>query len=663
VTRLPDLAAYQTAIQHPTTAFADSDLRAATVTTNRLGLPKVAAGNFALTYQLVHAGRRWAVRCFHRDASDRQKRYAEISRTLRGLRGGPFVSIDYLPAGVRVEQSWFPVTKMPWLDGRTLNRFVESRLNDAHALHTLERRFTAMARELRGLGIAHGDLQHGNILIDDAGNLHLVDYDGMYVPSLKGLPASESGDPNYQHPARKTQFDAELDRFAVLVIVIALRALATAPELWKKYNTEDNLLFQRSDFAALQASPLFRDLHALPATRGLVERFAGVCAGDYARVPLLDDFLTVHPQPPSATAAHTPTAVTPMRRADVVILNRLFGAKPGRPRGKRSSGGSWSARRKVAQETLALSSDGRLVATAEGGGKVRVREAASGRVRQVLSAPNRIAALAFAPDGRWLLGSGPNGIVMLWSLQSSAAPLTSATRAGGVRAVAFSRRGPLVCVASGTKLELFRPGSDRPVALPGLRTGAALLVLSNDARTVAAASADGSLRCWSVSNGALLVTNRQTGSITALALSADGRLLASGAEGSIRLWAVPGGRLISELRALPASNVHVSGIAFSADASHVAAVVGDRVATWAISNGDREHTIAGPKGPLTALALSSNASTVVATTASGTVWFRKLQRAPTPPRAVRPSTPDWLKSLLRQVAVAMSVPPIAGAAH
>src|SRR5919201_3266554 len=111
--RLPDLVAYQTAVQHPETAFGDADLRVATVTTTRLGLPRVAAGNFALTYQLSQTGRRWAVRCFHRDAADRARRYAAISRALASIRVGPLVTIAYLPSGVHVDQGWFPITKMP----------------------------------------------------------------------------------------------------------------------------------------------------------------------------------------------------------------------------------------------------------------------------------------------------------------------------------------------------------------------------------------------------------------------------------------------------------------------------------------------------------------------------------------------------------------------
>src|SRR5689334_9636719 len=114
--RLPDLVAYQTAIQHPATAFSDPHLRAASVTTGQLGLPRAVAGNFAVTYQLRSGPNMWAVRCFHREAADRAGRYAAISQTLARTHGGPLVPIDYFDSGVRVGQSWYPITKMAWID-------------------------------------------------------------------------------------------------------------------------------------------------------------------------------------------------------------------------------------------------------------------------------------------------------------------------------------------------------------------------------------------------------------------------------------------------------------------------------------------------------------------------------------------------------------------
>src|SRR5438093_695743 len=82
-----------------------------------------------------------------------------------------------------------------------------------------------LAAGLREAGMAHADLQHGNVLLipgskDNALALRLVDYDGMYVPALADRPSGELGHPNYQHPLRVDQagYNPGVDRFSHLVI-------------------------------------------------------------------------------------------------------------------------------------------------------------------------------------------------------------------------------------------------------------------------------------------------------------------------------------------------------------------------------------------------------------------------------------------------------------
>jgi WD40 repeat protein len=673
--RLPDLVAYQTAVQHPATAFADADLRAATVTTNRLGLPRVAAGNFALTYQLCTGGRRWAVRCFHRDAADRARRYAAISQALASLGEGPLVTIAYLPVGVSVEHHWYPVTKMPWLDGRPLNRAVEARLDSPAELARLERRFIALTARLRQLGLAHGDLQHGNILVDRSGDLKLVDYDGMYVPALQGLPASESGDPNYQHPGRRDQFDAELDRFAALVIVTALRVLAQVPDLWRTYNTDDNLLFRRADFVAPETSRLFRELSSRAGTRELAERFARVCQDDCDRVPLLVDFLRSEPRVGLAASPHAPVAsrtaagasvsVPTLRPADVVALNRLYtpARRPQRPPRR-----SWSLRRAVAQEALAFTPDGLLLATADRTGKVRLREAGSGRVAQVWSASQRLTELACSPDGRRLLAGGPEGGLRVWALKGHGMAQQVSTPTGAVRSLAFGPAGPLVAVATGPAISLCEAGTGRRLRLTGFRAEVVGLALSVDGRVLAAGAADGSLRCWSLPGGGLLAATRQQGAVTAVALAGDGRLLASAdAAGVVRLWAVPGGRLAAELR-LPTAE-DVVRLAFSSDSAHLAgAGARGRLMVWDVASGAVRHTLSTPAGVASGLAFSPDGRSLAVTTQGGAVSVRSLSTVrgpkptPVPRRRQGPVVPRvqdprrWFMDVLRRFGATARAP-------
>jgi hypothetical protein len=643
--RLPDLVAYQAAVQHPETAFGDTDLRAATVTTTRLGLPRVAAGNFALTYQLSQGGRRWAVRCFHRDAVDRARRYAAISQTLASIRVGPLVTIAYFPAGVRVDQNWFPITKMPWLDGRPFNRAVEASLGSPRALGDLEQRFLALLGDLRKFGLAHGDLQHGNLLVEQSGALKLVDYDGMFVPDLHGMLASESGDPNYQHPGRTLQFNPELDRFAALVIVVALRALAQAPHLWRTYNTDDNLLFRHTDFASPDTSALFRELRAQSATRDLAERFARVCQSDYALVPAVADFLQVKVQV-------SPSAATTLRVGDVVALNRLYNPTKARPVRH-----SWSVRRATAQMALTFTPDGVLLATADSTGRVRLRETASGRVHHVWANPTQITHMTCSKDGRQVFGTGPDGTLSIWPLTARGVAQHLVTPAGDIRALASGPGGPLVAVAMRHTVHVAEPTTGRRLNLNASRD-VTCLALSCDANVLASGTADGSWRCWATRGGGLVGANRQHGGVNCLALSADGQTLASGSpDGTVRVWALAGGQFVT---AFPFPNGEpVIRIAFARDGVRLAAAGADgRLDIWHLLREQLVHSLPGPPGLISDLAFSPDGQCLAVTSASGAVWVRALPGSLGPMSRPRPSvlpSPNrvapvgqWLVEVLRK---------------
>ena len=233
-------------------------------------------------------GDAWAVRCFIKDVSNRQQRYAAISQFLAHCQAPFFISTDYLSAGILVNGTWFPITKMSWVNGETLLRFIERNLKNLPAIRALGDQFQNMTAALESLGVAHGDLQHGNILVE-GGRLVLVDYDGMYVPALAGLHAEERGHVNYQHPQRNAEFGPEIDRFSAIAIYLALKAIT--PSLWNKYGTGENLLFSQDDFRSPDTSKLFADLEISPELRKLIQRFRLVCKNRLASVPRLADFL------------------------------------------------------------------------------------------------------------------------------------------------------------------------------------------------------------------------------------------------------------------------------------------------------------------------------------------------------------------------------------
>jgi hypothetical protein len=249
--QFPSGAQYREALQNPSFCFQDPVLRGGTPVLDPLGLPRPISGNFASVFNIAaHDGQRWAVKCFTHYAEDQERRYAAISHHLAQLSYPWQVSFQFLHSGILVQGKWLPVLKMEWIQATDLLRFIEAHLWEPVVLAGLARRFADMVAELAAAGIAHGDLQHGNILVAPDGRLRLIDYDGMFVPGLELLGANEKGHANYQSPARLNQWRADLDRFSAWVIYLSLVALTLDPTLWGRLRADGDecLLFRGDDY-------------------------------------------------------------------------------------------------------------------------------------------------------------------------------------------------------------------------------------------------------------------------------------------------------------------------------------------------------------------------------------------------------------------------------
>jgi hypothetical protein len=321
----PDSQQYNEAIQAPAACFQNPELRQGTAATNALGLPVPRSGNFADVYQLQGPGGEWAVKCFTREVPGLAGRYAEVSRHLRAAAGlSVLVEFTFLEPGIRVAGRWYPALKMRWVEGLTLNEFVRQYADRPAMLEALLQMWVLMGVRLREAGIAHGDLQHGNVLLvpgstGQSVKLRLVDYDGMYVPALAGRPANEVGHPCYQHPQRLRErtYGPEVDRFPLLMVATALAAVRVGGRaLWEKYDSGDNLLFREADLQSPVKSPLFYELLKLPdaQVRRLVERTLDAARAPMESVPLLDELLPelrADPAPRPAAVAPAPRVPAP----------------------------------------------------------------------------------------------------------------------------------------------------------------------------------------------------------------------------------------------------------------------------------------------------------------------------------------------------------------
>jgi hypothetical protein len=305
---------YNEAIQSPAANFADPDLRAGAAATNALGLPMPCSGNFADVYQVrCPDGSCWAVKCFTRQAAGLRERYQEISRYLGRAKLPFIVDFTYLDQGIRVGGQWYPVLKMQWVEGLTLNDFVRHHLDKPAMLESLLQIWSRMARHLRSAEVGHCDLQHGNVLLVPGAGAHslalkLIDYDGMWVPALAGKRSGEVGHPCYQHPQRLREetYGIDVDRFPVLLVATALRALqANGKALWDKYDTGDNLLFTEATLREPGRAELFGELSRLDDRRvsDLTAALRKALDGSLKSTPLLESLLPAPARPPRQTAA------------------------------------------------------------------------------------------------------------------------------------------------------------------------------------------------------------------------------------------------------------------------------------------------------------------------------------------------------------------------
>lgn len=280
---------YVDAVENPRTCFVDADLLHYISAVDKFGMPIVSSGQFAYVFKLnrPNSNGSLAVRCFRGFIAERGKRYNAISGHLNTSKPTALSSFKFEPHGIRVNGNSYPLLVMEWIDGPTLDVYLDKVMGKRDVILHLADQWIKLVRSLGKAQIAHGDLQHGNIIVHKGG-LRLVDFDGMFVPAMQGWKAIELGHRHYQHPMRDANvFSASLDNFSTLVIHLSLAALAHNPSLWAHYHDE-NLIFKKDDFLDPSQSSLFRTLKDMGGEcKRLAEVLERACTENVAACPSL----------------------------------------------------------------------------------------------------------------------------------------------------------------------------------------------------------------------------------------------------------------------------------------------------------------------------------------------------------------------------------------
>ena len=225
------------------------------------GDPIMSSGNFAVVFKMKDErnGKFYALKCFIKDQEGRDEAYKQIADELEFVSSEFIIPIKFFEKELFVDTSnsdetEFPVLLMDWVEGVTLEKYVRKHLHDQYALQLISYQFCRLAAWLMAQPFAHGDLKPDNILVKDDGSLVLVDYDGMFVPAMKGQKAREIGSPDYRHPARTIDdFNESIDDFSLATIAMQLYAIALQPELLTT-TSGDTLLLCEKDYRYLEKS-------------------------------------------------------------------------------------------------------------------------------------------------------------------------------------------------------------------------------------------------------------------------------------------------------------------------------------------------------------------------------------------------------------------------
>ena len=232
------------------------------------GLPIMSSGGFSVVFKMKNEqnGKFYAVKCFTKEQMGRAEAYREIAKELEKVFVPYLTSFRYLDKELFVDtdqttETEFPVLLMDWVEGKTLDKYLRENLDDKYALEMLAYRFRHLAQWLIPRPFAHGDLKPDNILVRKDGTLVLVDYDGMYVPAMKGQKARELGSPDFRHPLRtENDFDEHIDDFSFVSIMLSLKAISLNKELIEKYCTSNQLLFSEKDYRNIDGSTVFKQI-------------------------------------------------------------------------------------------------------------------------------------------------------------------------------------------------------------------------------------------------------------------------------------------------------------------------------------------------------------------------------------------------------------------
>jgi WD40 repeat protein len=233
--------------------------------------------------------------------------------------------------------------------------------------------------------------------------------------------------------------------------------------------------------------------------------------------------------------------------------------------------------------SLAISPDGKTVASGDRGGEIKLFEAATGKEKATLKPQlggEDFLALTFGADGKTLTSVSQLEL-KVWELSSGkgkkSVPLRSDVGEGEnlYQVARFSADGSALALGNqaGTLKLWDVAGGKEKAKLKGHKAAIVALAISKDGKIVATGSQDATIRIWDATTNKEQAMLKSAAPVTSLAFSPDGKMLASGhkragAKVEIKIWDMAGAKEKVTLRGEHSKDVY--SVAFSPDGQFLA---------------------------------------------------------------------------------------------
>ncbi|TEB33592.1 WD40 repeat-like protein [Coprinellus micaceus] len=233
---------------------------------------------------------------------------------------------------------------------------------------------------------------------------------------------------------------------------------------------------------------------------------------------------------------------------------------------------------------------------------------------------SQVWGVAVSPDGKCIASGSEDGLVRIWDAQDGKEVEVLEGHSQCVNSVAFSGDGQHLASGSAdctVRLWDVMAGKEGNV-LQGHMDMVTSVALSNSGKELVSGSEDGSVRVWDTTTGEeMVVLDGQTRAVYSVAFSSDGIQIASGSEDhTVRVW---DWRLGKELLVLKGHTWGVMSVTFSADGMWIASGSDNDVRVWNARTGQEERAIDTQTGTMQSVAFSKDGTQILSGSEGGTL--------------------------------------------